>query len=194
MSKINVVGFDPSQSNFGIVEATIDLDTLEVEVQNLRVIVTKSEASKGIIKVSDNLRRAKEIQPEMQLACEGKAFAIVEIPLMITSMNPKIASLANYNSGMMIGLISGIPIPIIQVFPKEVKMAGPGIKDACKEEMIEWAMAKHPDASWAMRKLRGKMVPTAVNEHSADALAAIYAGIGTDQFKEARALYSSMRT
>lgn len=192
VKKIEVVSFDPSQSNFGIVEAAINVDTLEIDVRDMRIISTRSEASKGVIKVSDNLRRAVEINNAMQKACKGKAIAIAEIPLMITTMNPQIASLANYNAGMMVGVLSAIQIPLIQVFPKDVKMAGPGIKDACKEEMIEWAMEKHPDAPWITRKFKGKIVPTAVNEHIADALAAIYAGIKTTQFSSALTMYRSM--
>jgi Holliday junction resolvasome RuvABC endonuclease subunit len=194
MSKklINVVGLDPSQSNFGIVEATIDVDTLEVDIVDMRVISTSSESAKGVIKVSDNLRRAKEIQVEMRKACVGKSMAIAEIPLMITTMNPKIASLANYNSGMMVGILSAIQIPLIQVFPKDVKLAMTGLKDACKEEMIEAAMLKHPAAPWVMRKLRGNMVPTAVNEHLADAIGALYAGIKTEQFGSAVGMYRAL--
>ena len=190
--KIEVVGFDPSQSNFGIVEASICVDTLEIDIRAMKVVSTTSEASKGVIKVSDNLRRAKEIQAAMREACAGKALAIAEIPLMITTMNPKIASLANYNSGMMVGILSAIQIPLIQVFPKDVKLAMTGLKDACKEEMIEAAMFKHPAAPWVMRKLRGNMVPTAVNEHLADAVGALYAGIKTEQFGGAVGMYRAM--
>lgn len=191
-SKIHVVGLDPSQSNFGIVEATINIDTLEIDIHAMKVVSTESESAKGVIKVSDNLRRAKEIQEEMRKACVGKSMAIAEIPLMITSMNPRIASLANYNSGMMVGILSAIQIPLIQVFPKDVKLAMTNLKDACKEEMIEAAMLKHPAAPWIMRKLRGKMVPTNANEHLADAVGAIYAGIKTEQFNSAIGMYRAM--
>lgn len=189
---IQAVSFDPSQSNFGIADVTIDVDTLEIKVVGLKLISTESEASKGVIKVSDNLRRAKEIQEGMQEALKGKVVAIAEIPLMITSANPRIASLANYNSGMMVGVLSAIGIPLIQVFPKDVKMASVGIKDACKEEMIAWALKNYPDAPWIMRKLKGNYVPTAANEHLADAVAAAHAAIRTDQFGMIRAAYQSM--
>lgn len=191
-SKIHVVGLDPSQSNFGIVEATINVDTLEIEIETMKVVSTESESAKGVIKVSDNLRRAKEIQAELRKACVGKSMAIAEIPLMITTMNPKIASLANYNSGMMVGILSAIQIPLIQVFPKDVKLAMTNLKDACKEEMIEAAMLKHPTAPWIMRKLRGKMIPTNANEHLADAVGALYAGIKTEQFNSALGMYRAM--
>lgn len=190
--KIEIVSFDPSQSNFGICEASVDVETLELTINDLRIISTESEASKGVIKVSDNLRRAREIQAGMNEACKGKAFAIAEIPLMITSHNPKIASLANYNSGMMVGILSAIQIPLIQVFPKDVKLTATGLKDACKEEMIEWAMNKYPGAPWLMRKLRGNMVPVAANEHLADAVAAAETGLKSEQFRNALEMYRQM--
>lgn len=193
MSKfIEIVSFDPSTSNFGIAEIGVNVDTLDMEIRDLRIISTESESAKGVIKVSDNLRRARELHQGMMEALKGKAIAIAEIPLMITSKMPQVASLANYNAGMMVGVLSAINIPLIQVFPKEVKLAGPGIKDACKEEMIAWAMKKYPAAPWLMRKLRGNMVPMNANEHLADAVAAAEAGIRTEQFGHALAMYRSM--
>jgi Holliday junction resolvasome RuvABC endonuclease subunit len=132
------------------------------------------------------------VQQGMIAACEGKAFAIAEVPVMITSANPRIASLANYNAGMMVGVLASLNIPLIQVFPKDVKMTATGLKDACKEEMIEWAMNKYPGAPWLMRKLRGKMVPVAANEHLADAVAAAETGLKDNQFLSALAMYRSM--
>jgi Holliday junction resolvasome RuvABC endonuclease subunit len=190
--QIEIVAFDPSMSNFGICEAGVNIDTLELEIRKLTLISTSSEANKGVIKVSDNLRRAREVQEGMIAACEGKAFAIAEIPLMISSHNAKIASLANYNAGMMVGVLASLNIPLIQVFPKDVKMTATGLKDACKEEMIEWAMRKYPTAPWLLRKLRGKMVPVAANEHLADAVAAAETGLKDEQFKRSLAMYRSM--
>lgn len=190
--QIEIVSFDPSMSNFGIVEAGVDVDTLKLNILDMKLVSTESEAKKGVIKVSDNLRRAKEVQTAMIEACKGKAFAIAEIPLMITSQNPRIASLANYNAGMMVGVLASINIPLIQVFPKDVKMTATGLRDACKEEMIEWAMNKYPGAPWLMRKLRGKMVPVAANEHLADAVAAAETGLKDDQFLRSLAMLRSM--
>lgn len=190
--QIEIVAFDPSMSNFGICEASVDIDTLKLSIRSLRLVSTESEANKGVIKVSDNLRRAREVQQGMMEACKDKAFAIAEVPLMITSQNPRIASLANYNSGMMVGVLASLSIPLIQVFPKDVKLTATGMKDACKEEMIEWAMNKYPGAPWLMRKLRGKMVPVAANEHLADAVAAAETGLKSEQFLRSLAMLRSM--
>jgi hypothetical protein len=77
---------------------------------------------------------------------------------------------------------------MIEVTPAEVKLAGFGIRTATKQEMIAWATDKHPEANWKMRMLKGKKVLTSDNEHMADATAAIYAGMKTEQFKTAIAM------
>jgi hypothetical protein len=42
-----------------------------------------------------------------------------------------------------------------------------------------------------MTKRAGKLVPTAANEHLADAVATAYAGIHTEQFKQVLGMYQS---
>jgi hypothetical protein len=78
------------------------------------------------------------------------------------------------------------------VTPTEVKLAATGNKNASKQEMIDWAVEAHPEASWLRHKRKGVMELTAANEHLADALAAIYAGVLTDQFKQAMSIVTSI--
>lgn len=186
--KLKVVGFDPSTSNFGCCNATVDIYTLEVQVTGLRLIETTSEAKKGVIKQSDDLRRAKDVRAGMLEACAGAAMAVSEIPFC----NPGGYASANFNSGLVTGVLASLELPLIQVFPADVKIAAVGHRHAAKEEMIEWALAKHPEAPWLMRKLKGKLYPVAKNEHLADALAAIYAALRTEQFKQVMALYKGI--
>ena len=58
--------------------------------------------------------------------------------------------------------------------------------------MIEWAIRKYPHPDWLMRKSKGILVPINDNEHLADAIAIAEAGVKTDQFKQAMAIYSSL--
>lgn len=186
--KIKIVGFDPSMSNWGICKATLDVATMQFSVDDLILIETESESKKGVIKQSDDLRRAKIVQDGMIAACEGASFAIGEIPFC----NPAGYAGANFNSGLVTGVLASCPLPLIQVFPAEVKQKATGIRSATKGEMIEWAMKKYPDAPWRMRKLRGKMTPTAANEHLADAVASINAGLDSQQLQQALAIFRSM--
>jgi Holliday junction resolvasome RuvABC endonuclease subunit len=78
---------------------------------------------------------------------------------------------------MLIATLSPSPI---QVTPIEVKQATVGKKTASKQEMIDWAYAKHPEANgWELRN--GS--PLKKMEHVSDAIAIAYAGIKTDEFK-----------
>lgn len=189
MRNLKVVSFDPSTSNWGICKANIDLFTSEVSIDDLILVHTESEKLKGVRKDSDDIRRAKEVRHGMMEACKGAAIAISEIPFM----NPGGYPAANYNTGLVVGVLSSCPIPLIQVFPKDVKLASVGVKNAAKEEIIEWAMNKFPAAPWKMRKLRGNMVPTKDNEHLADAVAAIFAAMETAQFQQMVSMYNSMK-
>lgn len=187
--KIRIVGFDPSMSNWGIAKATLDVNTMQWTVDDLSIVETESESKKGVIKQSDDLRRAKIVKDGMIEACEGASFAISEIPFC----NPAGYSAANFNAGLVTGVLAACPIPLIQVFPSEVKQKATGIRSATKGEMIEWAMNRFPDAPWRMRKLKGKEVPTAANEHLADAVASINAGLDSTQLQQALAIYRGIK-
>jgi len=45
-----------------------------------------------------------------------------------------------------------------------------------------------------MRTLKGKRVPTAANEHLADAVASINAGLDSTQLQQALAIYRGIKT
>ena len=63
--KIKIVGFDPSMSNWGICKATLDLETMEFTIDDLEIVETESESRKGVIKQSDDLRRARIVKEGM---------------------------------------------------------------------------------------------------------------------------------
>lgn len=177
--QIEVVGMDPSLRNFGIVKATIDLDTLEVKAYKMDLVKSENgvKKTKTVRKNSDDLDRAKHIQEAMMEACKGAAFAFVEVPVGSQSAR----AMASY--GICIGVLSSCPIPMIQLTPTEVKLAGTGIKTATKDEMIDAAREWQPDAPWLTVKRKGKQELIADNEHLADACFAIKAGMATDEFQ-----------
>ena len=187
MKRIKIVGMDPSMSNWGICKATLDIESMAFEIDDLILIETESEAKKGVIKQSDDLRRARIVREGMIDACSDATIAISEIPFC----NPAGYAAANFNSGLVTGVLAACPIPLIQVFPAEVKQKATGIRSATKGEMIDWAMGRFPNAPWRTRTLRGKQVPTAANEHLADAVAAINAGLDSQQLRQALAIFRS---
>lgn len=199
--KIRLVGMDPALSNLGIAIGTLDLDTMKIQVDELRLISTEGNAGKTVRKNSDDLRRAKLLRAGMMGACEGASFAIAEIP---TGTQSARGAMSN---GIALGILAGCPIPLIEVVPNEVKLATVGDKKASKEQMIAWAAAKHPNANWNryerdgfVKGKGGKLLASWKagdlkndNEHLADACAVLEAGIRTNELKAAIALMRGMR-
>lgn len=178
MAKIVIAGLDPSLQNFGMVKGVLDLNS--GTLSNLQLLLNETKPdnkNKQVRKNSQDLERARshfrairEFLLDVDLVC-------VEIPVGSQSAR----SMASY--GVCIGLLASIEIPLIQVTPTEVKMAATGSKTASKTDMISWAFDQYPDAPWLVRTVKGVKEPVAKNEHLADGLAAIYAGVKTDEFK-----------
>jgi len=185
MDKIEVVGIDPSLRNFGMSRALIDLDTLEIEVTDLKLIspdTIDKTMRKVVRRNSDDLRRARYLHDGMQDYVKGARLAFVEVPVGSQSSR----AMASY--GICVGVLASCPVPIIEVTPTEVKLTATGSKVASKQQMIDWASSVYPEAPWLTRKPKGKGVPTAANEHLADSVAAIHAGILTEQFGQLMSL------
>lgn len=189
--KIRVAGFDPSLQNWGIVIADVDIsnDNFNFEVVRMELSQPKDEAKKAktVRKNSDDLRRAKLLRASFKKACDEAAFAFVEVPVGSQSAR----AMASY--GICIGILSSCDIPMIQLTPTEVKVAATNIKTATKEEMIDAMRVEHPEAAWLTYKRNGEHVLKSDNEHLADAMAAIKAGLLTEEFRIAAAMLRAHR-
>lgn len=175
-----LAGIDPSLRNFGMVKGDCDLSSGNFDLTSVELIETASDNKnkKTVRKNSDDLRRARQIYEAMEAFVKGVDMAFVEIPVGSQS------SRAMTSYGICIGLLASLKVPLIQVTPNEVKLAGAGTKTATKQQMIDWATSEFPDAPWFSVIRKGEQVYTGKNEHPADALAAIYAGAKTDTFKQ----------
>lgn len=180
-----VVGFDPSFRHWGIAYGGLDIETNELTIDDLKLIEIEPEANKGVIKTSDDLRCARDLRIALHDAVKGVAFIVTEVPLGNAAMYNN----AVFGAGVTIGLLASFDIPLIQVFPQDVKRVFTGHKDACKEEMIEEALKRYPNAPWLMRKYKSVLKPIAKNEHLADAVAVLHAGLETQQYRQLRSIY-----
>jgi Holliday junction resolvasome RuvABC endonuclease subunit len=190
---IPVIGLDPSLSNFGACLARLDIDTLAISVEALDVVTTTNEKDKAKKKVvrknSEDLERAATLHDGVLALLTGRAIAFVEVPVGSQSAR------AMVSYGVSLGILAAVQarVPLIQVTPTEVKLAGCGIKTATKEEMIEAMVDKYPIAPWPIKVVKGVRTPIASKcEHMADATAAIEAGIQTDEFRRLLNMYRSM--
>lgn len=183
-TKIRVAGIDPSLKNLGVAHMTFDLVSGELAVQALHLVQTEKTKHKQVRQNSDDLRRAQELVQEFHRLTQNQTFVFAEIPTGAQSATAMKAF------GIAIGVLASCPVPLIQVQPFETKLASVGTKTASKQEMIEWATELYPKAPWLRLRDKpdGKILND--NEHLADAVAVVHAGIKTDEFKRMLAFMS----
>ena len=175
-SVIRVLGIDPSLNNFGCFAGVIDLSTGYLDEPFVYLSqLPKEKPNKSVRQNSKDLQSARFHAENLRTLIANLKPDIICVEIPVGSQSAR--AMASY--GICIGIISGLTAPLIQVTPTEVKLAAVGSKTATKSQMIKWAVDEFPDACWL--KHGGKL--TANNEHIADALGAIYAGVKTDQFK-----------
>lgn len=180
---LRVAGLDPSMSNFGMVKGDLDLTTGDLSIIDVTLSTTTPDSNnKTVRKNSQDLSRARLLSIALVDFLNDVDMVFVEIPVGSQSAR----AMASY--GMCIGVLSQVNHPLIQVTPTEVKVAATGLKTATKQQMIDWATTTYPKANWLKKIVKGVITYTNANEHLADAMAAIHAGVRTDEFKQARAL------
>jgi hypothetical protein len=85
----------------------------------------------------------------------------------------------------VLGAVKALGIPLIEVSPKEVKVAFTNNPNATKLDMINTAINLYPNVDFP--KYQGK--PAAKCEHLADAIASIHAGVRTKVFQSLMHLF-----
>lgn len=188
MAKIKFAALDGSLTNFGIARLTYDTLTGALEVTDLKLVKTEKSTQKSVRVSSDRLRRSREIAEVLRSELADAAVIFAEVPTGAQSSD------AAFAFGIVVGLYASIPNPLVEVSPSETKMAAVGTKTASKQEMINWAVEKFPDANWRTVKRAGQLQPTLDNEHLADAVAIAHAGICTPQFKQMISMLNAMKS
>lgn len=80
----------------------------------------------------------------------------------------------------ILGAFRAMGIQLIEVTPNENKIALTNNKTASKDAMIKAAHSIYPEANW-LKDGKGRMLNK--NEHLADAIGAIHAGVNTPAFQ-----------
>lgn len=179
---LKFVGLDPSLRNWGLAIGAYDTETKQLTIQRLDVLNPVLSTGKQVRQNSLDLEAAHQLYKGAMAAVEDAHAVFVEVPVGSQSAR----AMASYGVCVgVLGAVRGEGMPFFEVTPTEVKLAGYGHKTATKQQMIEWAMAKHPEANWPMYKQNGKtLVSEAKAEHQADAVAAIYAGFACNAFQQ----------
>ena len=165
------VAIDPSLSNtcltaFDVSDRLIVIDSV--------TITTQKNPNKKIRASSDLIERC------VDLYRGSKQFIDRWNPKIIFAETPSGSQSASgmKNYGVSCYMIATLTPRAIEVTPTEVKKATVGTKTASKHEMIAWAFEKHPEAPWTLRN----DFPLAKQEHMADVIAIIYAGMVTPAY------------
>lgn len=192
MSSILVAGLDPALANFGIARMWLDLDTLDLKFDRFRTVVTEKLAGKrkAIRQNSDDLRRARELHDAMHEELADCRFCFAEIPSGAQHARSALGF------GVAIGVLASCSIPMFEVMPLETKLGSVGDKKADKPDIIQWAANRYPEAPWQRydADTRGKAPHRkgdlhVDNEHVADAIAIVHAGIRLPEFKQSLAFF-----
>jgi|TARA_B110000037_G_scaffold89142_1_gene105542 Holliday junction resolvasome RuvABC endonuclease subunit len=186
MAILEVVGFDPSLRNWGIATGEYCLDNARLQITGLAVTKPVLPKGKQVRQNSKDLDASFQLAEGALSAAQGADAIFVEVPVGSQSSR----AMASY--GMcngILGALRAFGIPFFEVTPTEVKLISVGDKKATKQEMISWATSKHPEAPWPTKKVKGGVsIVEGTAEHMADAVAAIYAGLATSEFKQAAQL------
>ena len=171
---IKFIGIDPSLSNLGLCSGTLS-ESGAILPDNIQLIRT--------YKSKEKIRKSADDYNRCRLLYNGVIdfYNAVQPDVIFTEMpigSQSASAMKGY--GVCIMLMAALPTPLIQVTPAEVKIAATGCRKASKADMIEWASTCWEDLPWLTVKRKGSLVLTNHNEHLADSLGAVAAGLHTE--------------
>jgi Holliday junction resolvasome RuvABC endonuclease subunit len=182
---VKVLGLDGSLANFGMVVATVDWnEKTVVSVDELILSKTEKDKAKTTKRSDDDFKRFGQhwFTINSLINSHQVSYVIGEIP---SGAQDARASFAFGGvTAILAGIDQGLDVPVITVTPREAKEAT-GNKHADKEDVIKWAYELFPDTNWIvsprvnalnLQTKSGKYL-TLANEHLADGVAIIYAGL-----------------
>jgi Holliday junction resolvasome RuvABC endonuclease subunit len=180
-----IATIDPSMSHTAVVVFDVNPDTLVAKVIHSDTINTEKGKNKQVRASSDAISRCRSLYEGTQdiLSQYNPDLVFAETPTGSQSAN----GMKSY--GIACFLLATISPAPIEVTPTEVKKASVGTKTASKAEMIAWAFEKHPELQWKLDKSGSPQITT--EEHKADAVAVLYAGMKTPDFNRIIGVYRS---
>lgn len=183
---IPVAGHDPSLTHWGTAEGQLCLITGVLTDVTVDMAITAKGKNKQVRVNSDDLRRSEELAGHAFAVGRRNRVSFGEFPVGSQSANAMKSCGVSFGIGASMR-INGIIV--IEVQAKASKKALTGDPGASKAKMIEAAMDLYPNAGWKYH--RGKL--TDDNEHMADAIAAIHAGVLTAEFQQLMTLLNKVQ-
>lgn len=182
MTKINVLGLDGSIQNFGLAVGQIDPSTWEL-LSVSALVLSKTKKAEKTKRADDDLARFRKhwMTIETLIAIDNPLHLFAEIPSGSRDVR------AAFAFGGVTAILAGLTLSheVTTVTPMEVKVAATGVKHADKEDVIAAMYERFPKAPWLTSKRPNAMnickddglYLTNDNEHLADAIGAILAGL-----------------
>lgn len=199
MSTIRLLGLDPSLTSTGWSVLEIDTDKREiVNVVAMGTIKTAPTKNKKMRKSSDDLARAKSIAQGLgQVIKEHNIkLAASEIPSGAQSASAAKAF------GIVIGLLGWLPVPILEVTPREVKLAACDSAVADKEDIMRWALTVTEGTPVHMEWKTGRKNEFEIEhdgkylaktmEHQADSIAVGHTAAKGEEFRNIAGVLASL--
>lgn len=183
---ISVAGHDPALTHWGTAEGRLCLDTGWLTDVKVGMAITEKGKEKQVRANSDDLRRTEVLARHAFAVAGGVKVNFSECPV-----GSKSAS-AMKSCGVSNGIVGALRAKdhiVIEVQAKAIKQAMTGNPNASKADVIAAAIALYPDAGWKYH--RGKL--TNDNEHMADAIGAIHAGVLTPEFQQLITLFQKVQ-
>ena len=183
MELVRVAGIDPSLRNTGIAVADVCPEgNIVYNMVRIHLLRTEPAKNKTQRKSSADFEAAAVIADGLRQHTKDCSFVFAEIPSGTQSAR------ASFTLGIVLGLMASINPPPLEVTPTQTKVGSVGIRTATKSEMIEWATDKYPELDWHMRGDRYLNS----NEHMADAIGVIHAGLSLPSWGFVRAALKRM--
>lgn len=177
---------DPSLTHWGTAEGLLCLDTGVLSDPKVDMAVTAKGTNKQVRTNSDDLQRCQILASHAFDVGHRAKIVFIECPVGSQSAN------AMKSCGVSHGIVGAMRakgIQVIELTAKAIKKAMTGDPLATKAMMIDAAVALYPDAGWKYH--RGKL--TNDNEHMADAMGAIHAGVLTPEFQQLMTLLNKVQ-
>ena len=181
------LSIDSSLAHTGIAVGEI-LPDGTFTVETIDLWETEKTKNKQVRASSDTVARCRETFMYLQAWIRNikPAIIFVETP----SGSQSASGMKSY--GATCQLIASLQPEPIEVTPTEVKIAALRNKTASKRDMINWAYNKYPELKgW---EWNNKGVLQDKNEHMADAIAIVHAGVQTPEFKKLNHLFNAKGT
>lgn len=186
LNRIRVAGFDPSFRNWGMSFGWLDLDSLSYTIDGLHLIQTASSSDKKIKKNTSDTESAFQLQKGVldKISEHEVKMVFAELPDSGQSYR------AGVGQGIILSSMARLRlegVPVVYLTYSQLKMAATNTQNATKKQMISWAKSKFPDAPWLCHTRKGKThkkgdPDDTRNEHLADSIAAIEAGVQDPEF------------